>query len=141
MKEIKCCKTCGQSLRANWHTLSDKLAKALILFADKSRGEKARLSDVFKDTPNVTNFQKLRYFGLVEHFRKEQVWRISAKGYQFLRGDIAVPKKVMTVQNKVERFGKDEVFLSDILKENSGWQKVYKPIRLPIRTQQTELFG
>ena len=137
--EIKCCENCGQSLRANWHTFGEKMARMFVDFARTSNGEPMKLRDAFgNDTNRYCNFQKLRYFGVVVHHKGK--YQISAKGHQFLRGDIPIPKKVFTVQNKVERAGKDIVFLADVLKERAEWQKEHKSIRLPIRAKQVGLF-
>jgi hypothetical protein len=51
-------------------------------------------------TDQWSNFGKLRYFGLAHHAGKENPksgkWLLTDRGGAFLRGDIAIPRKVFT---------------------------------------------
>ena len=48
-----------------------------------------------------TNFQKLRFHALVAKTDDEGYWLITARGGQFLRGEVPVSKTVSTFRNKV----------------------------------------
>lgn len=137
MKEKLCCKECGQSLRSFWHSLSDKLARALRTFYACAGNAPKNLNSVGFDFSSRANFQKLAFWGLVVKCGGGE-WQITARGVQWLRGQITVPKKVYTVQNRVERVGKTEVFISDVLKQKEGWQKEWKSVRLPVRKQEKQ---
>lgn len=61
------------------------------------------------------NLQKLRFHGLIAHADENKLsgeWLITARGGQFLRGEIAVPKKVLVFRNKVFEHSKELVSIS-----------------------------
>jgi hypothetical protein len=54
-----------------------------------------------------TNFQKLRYWGLIEpvmgeNTRKGGYWKITRLGSTFLQGGCKIPKKVVMFRNKLD---------------------------------------
>ncbi len=105
----KTCPHCGASMRENWQALSPGLVACLVkaIRAVKASGRnRFHWHHDLQLTNNEShNFQKLRFHGLIAHAdeanHKSGYWLITARGGQFLRGEIRVPKKVKTFRNQV----------------------------------------
>lgn len=64
-----------------------------------------------------TNFQKLRYWGLIEKDAaspKGGEWRITALGLSFLNGDCSINDKVVMYRNVVVKFEGKDRFIGEI---------------------------
>ena len=66
-----------------------------------------------------TNFQKLRYWGLIsaaegENKRKGGYWRLTEKGRDFLLGNIKIPKKAITFRNEVQGFEGEYITFKEV---------------------------
>jgi len=117
MEKTKRCEHCGASLKAYWHLLTPGAVSALTKLLGavhhygrnsvhlhgemKAGGDPAwKLSDF-----EWNNFSILRFHGLAHQDEKKGnrsgYWLITARGGQFLRGEIAVPMKVKTFRNQV----------------------------------------
>lgn len=65
------------------------------------------LHELFDQYNLYNNFQKLRYFGLVHHYRnadKQKVrghWLITRNGWAFLRGELQMPKYLLVRENHI----------------------------------------
>ena len=88
------CECCGQTTKEYKHKLSRQLGESLIQFF--KYGGRAKLKDLHLNYSKRTNFQKLRYFGLVENDRKTGIWTLTDKGEQFVRATIRVQEFVWT---------------------------------------------
>ena len=103
------CGECGASLRARWEPLSSGLVRCLIkaLQAVKASNENRFHwhRDLRLSNNESHNFQKLRFHGLIAHAdpsnKKSGEWLITRRGGDFLRGEVAVPKKVLVFRNTV----------------------------------------
>lgn len=122
------CPHCGASMKMYWHRLTPGIIKALI----KARSHVYRTGinrfhlydDLVGDTELTTteqmNWTKLRFHGLVAKSRKDGAiesgyWLITSRGFQFLRGDIAIPKRVQTFRNKVVDHDPDRVDIGQVI--------------------------
>lgn len=71
-------------------------------------------------TSQWTNFQKLKYWGLIfphedKGVRKGGWWFITKRGLRFLRGDITLPKTVWMYRNKLVAVEPDQVHISNVV--------------------------
>ena len=84
------CPTCGAKIVRYRHTMNKALVTGLATLA--AAGGEASLADLGLTRNQVDNFQKLRYWGLVEKVHREDgtrvagVWRVTREGYAFLSG-------------------------------------------------------
>lgn len=102
------CPHCGAGMKSFYHTLTPGLVNSLIKAiqfvhgAGKNRFHTQR--DLKLSHNEAANFQKLRFHALVAHAEKNErsgYWLITARGGQFLRGEIAVPRRVKTFRNHI----------------------------------------
>lgn len=121
------CPHCGARQRAYWHSLTPGLVSALVklLIAvkhyNRNRIHIHQEMKAIKGSPfQLTDFEwnnmsALRFHALVAHADKENrrsgYWLITAKGGQFLRGEISVPKRVKTFRDKVIEHSPDLVHI------------------------------
>jgi len=85
------CPTCRAKIVRYRHTMNRGLVEGLVALAEA--GGEASLADLGLTRNQVDNFQKLRYWGLVEKVHRDDgtrvagVWRVTRAGYRFLVGD------------------------------------------------------
>jgi hypothetical protein len=73
-----------------------------------------------------SNFTKLRFHALVAKVdRKPGYWLITARGGQFLRGEIAVPQRVKTFRNKVLDHSREMIHILQLKGKVPEFQKEY----------------
>lgn len=102
MKLREKCNHCGTIIQSYSHSLNKPLVEALrqLYEFQKNHLKIANLQRDLALTKNqYNNFQKLQYFGLVEHETKG--WSVTAKGYKFIQGEIAISDKAMTFGGEV----------------------------------------
>ncbi len=126
----KHCEHCGACVESYKHRLSKGLVSSLYNFAlkVKASGKNTQhLTDVGLNNNQFTNFQKLKYFGLVEKSEKAGEWTITRKGRLFIAGEVAVENFAVTFRNVVEESSRDLVFVKDVLKDKTSdyWQKEF----------------
>jgi hypothetical protein len=99
------------------HKLTPGLVDALcaaIEFVHRSNHNRFHLQ---KDLPGLSksaynNFQKLRFHALVAKVDDAPgYWLITARGGQFLRGEIEVPRSVKTFRNKVVEHSRELIHI------------------------------
>jgi hypothetical protein len=104
------CAHCEADLELSKHSLAAMYVEALFKLRAAVRHYDRNSIHLRKDMPagspfgltfdQVTNFGKLRYFGLAHHADKENprsgLWLLTDRGAAFLRGEIAIPRKVFT---------------------------------------------
>lgn len=106
-----------------WHALTPGLVSILIkaiTFVKKTGVNEFHVhKDLLLNHFEASNFQKLRFHGLVAHAdpdaRRNGKWLITKRGGEFLRNEIAVPKKVKTFRNKVLEHSEELVKIGDFL--------------------------
>jgi len=115
------CKFCGAQVKEWWHALTPGLVEILFRFAagvnKKSRNEINLQLDITLDKNQYNNFQKLRFFKLVERVGKEGLWKLTPRGAQFLCGDVNIPYRVLTFRGAPITYSPDMVNIMDYLGE------------------------
>ena len=123
------CEHCGAALRKYWKPITPGLIDILIKFrsavVSSNRNKIHLLKDMSLDNVEYTNFQKLRYHGLVAKYKEKNAdgdriwqrgyWLLTRRGVQFLRGEIAIPQKVQTLRNRVVDHDGRMVTVADII--------------------------
>lgn len=106
IQQFERCPHCGASMKAYWQNLTPGLVSALIsaiVFVNKNNKNFFHLQkDLSLSKTQYNNFQKLRFHALVAKTEKAGYWLITKRGGQFLRGEIEVPKEVLTFRNRVK---------------------------------------
>lgn len=127
-EEVKKCPCCGATMRLNSHRLNKGLVNSLIKARQKvlsTRVNKFKAQNLDLSNIEYSNFQKLRYHGLIAKVRKENgshergFWLLTRRGNLFCKGLVAIPEKVGTFRNKIRKKSQEMVTLASIL-ENQG---------------------
>ena len=113
------CPHCGANMVLYPHTLGRGVVNALVRFAALGKGpqrpvEKGYLVNGMSYNQG-SNFQKLGYFGLVAKVPPERsgVWEVTRWGWEFIAGELRVPRKVWTYRGVVDHFEDDLVRIAD----------------------------
>ena len=112
------CLHCGAGMKAFWHQLSPGLVGVLIKaiqFVRTQNNNDFSIHDLSLSNTEYNNFQKLRFHALITKIDgKKGHWLITARGGQFLRGEIQIPKGVQTFRNKVLGHSDDLIHIRDL---------------------------
>ena len=127
MTDKKTCPHCGAKMVEYKHGLSKSLCRSLaavaIAFKDTQPHE---IKDMGLDYNHRCNFQKLRYWGLVEKMgdqgSKGGLWRITEYGMAFVKGLTSLPRFAWTYRGEVERLEGEQIMITDV---SGGWK--YRP--------------
>ena len=104
------CAHCGASMKIYKHSLTIGIVETLkkVALAIKTKGENdIHLQKEVELTNNqYNNFQKLRYFGLVHHVKKDGKvkagrWLITRNGWEFLKGNMRIRRWTKTFRNQI----------------------------------------
>lgn len=119
IKEV--CQHCGQSIMQHKHGLSRSLCDILMIIAQKHTAGVAfhPVRDVNLDKFQYTNFQKLRYFGLIVKVKDDEkraagFWALTGLAAAFLRGK-AIPKWKKTFNNRVVEASEELIRLEEVI--------------------------
>jgi len=88
------CPCCGREIVSYKHLLNSVLVSGLEALAEA--GGEASISELHLQTTVYNNFQKLRYFGLVEKVPKTRIYKITDLGRAFLNSAAPAPGFVVT---------------------------------------------
>jgi len=117
---MKVCKCCGAKMVEYTHTFSRGLARSLWLMAGHASG--VDISTLKMTHTMLANFQKLRYWGLVERVNKDSEkggeWKITELGSKFVKGDTVIFKKVTTYRANVKAFSGEQITFDEV---SDGW--------------------
>ena len=115
------CPTCGASTKAFIHSLTPGLVSILvkaIKYVHEHHKNNFHFKELNLSYTEASNLQKLRFHALLAHADKDNIksghWIITARGGQFLRGEIRVPRGVKTFRNKVIGYSEDTIHISDL---------------------------
>lgn len=126
-REEELCDHCGAKVVEYKHGLSKGLVASLVTFAQ--RGDAMKLAEAGLTYPQRCNFQKLRYWELVEKVGdpagKGGTWRLTEQGKKFLSGAVGLPHQVWTYRGRVRRYEGAEVTIRDVFK--GEWRYTYRP--------------
>lgn len=125
------CHTCGQKMRdarreyLNKHKLIMLKTAAGHVLA--KRKNDFSLSELSGEVNHYTNWQKLRYHGLIHHVRENGVkqrgrWFITPRGWAFLKGDVELPNYVLVKNNMVSEHSVEMIHVEDVYQ---GSEAVY----------------
>ena len=92
-KEVKHCNCCGAKIVVYPHTLSERLVDCMLKLYKKDNYA-SHLDDLGIDRKQNANFQKLRYFGLVEKKGTAGYWGLTYLGVEFIAGKVKVASQV-----------------------------------------------
>lgn len=111
------CPTCGTSLRVYRHKMNAGLMRG---FKELMRvGGVAKLSELKLSSIDFTNFQKLKYFGIVQkeflNGAATSRWCVTEKGQEFFHGVASIPSWVETFQNQVVKESEQTIFIFEKL--------------------------
>ncbi len=127
MEKRPICKECGARKAPEYrHTLTKSLVRGLRHFLEKHGMNEGELSEVNLTYSTRCNFQKLRYFSLVDKVGdpegKGGKWKVTGLGYAFATGDVRMASVAVTYRGKmIHRVGK-VVAIYNLL---DGW--TYRP--------------
>lgn len=117
------CILCGGSLKEYWHKITPILVNSLVVaykVVAKRQANYFNKHELELDHSEYGNFQKLRFHALIARYKvdgdwKKGDWLITSRGFKFLQGKIAIPKRVKTYKNKVIDHDTELVYLKDVV--------------------------
>jgi len=110
--EISVCPLCGRKITEYKHTINKTLVAGLAKL--NALGGRARIDKMGLDYTQFTNFQKLRYFGLIVSTNENSEWQITDQGIWFLQSRIQIPRFVITRNASVIRKSSELVFINEV---------------------------
>lgn len=124
------CSECGELhivpvlRREHLTKIKCQMLKTAALYVIKTGVNDFSLKELNEESNLYTNFQKLRYHGLVHYGRTATGarhtghWLITRNGWQFLRGELKLPKYVTVKDNHPLQGGRSDVLVGflDVLK-------------------------
>lgn len=106
------CPVCGRKTSDYKHKINKVLIAALAKL--NAVGGRATLQQLDLTNTRFSNFQKLRYFGLIYPTNKKGEWQITELGIQFLQGRKTIPDFVITRNANLVRKSEEQVFITDV---------------------------
>lgn len=94
------------------HTLNVPLVRCL--WSLHANGGPARLVNLPLNHSEIDNFQKLRYWDLVERVRPRGFWKITDLGKMWLLGGVKVYNRVRTVEGNVVGYDLPMMRITDV---------------------------
>lgn len=132
MSHKEFCPVCGQSIMEHKHTMSKAMAN---IFKMLPLHNPFHLQKDLNLTKNqYANFQKLRYWGLVERIiynDKSGYWQVTDHGRRFASNELAIPKTMITFNNHVRRAESPMIKISDCdgsWKNRNDYQREMTPV-------------
>ena len=120
--EPKRCPYCDAKMVEHKHGLSKGLLRCLVKLAKAGHGDQ-NLNDLGMNYSQQSNFQKLKYWGIVEkadpNCAKGGEWRITERGWSFVKGEIALQKSVFTYRGAVVGYEGKKLLIEEI---TGGWK-------------------
>ena len=116
MRQIKRCPHCDAKMVEYRHTFNKGLAHGLYeLWA--ADGGPISLRSLRLTRTQWTNFQKLRYWGLVGRIKHDGEWALTSQGLSFITQATPIQKWVWTYRGETIRFDGDTCFFHDVHEE------------------------
>lgn len=119
------CPYCGASLKEYWHKLTPLLVNGLVKMKQKIINKNENRihlqNDLNLSKTEYNNFQKLRFHGLIAHYKDKNgkkengYWLITKRGNEFLKGSLAIPSRVKTFRNHVIDHDDHLVHIADVI--------------------------
>ena len=113
MEIAKRCPHCEAKMVEYRHTFNKGLAHGLYeLFV--AGGGPINLRSLKLTRTQWTNFQKLRYWGLVSRTKEDGEWTLTAKGADFIIRGTTIPKWVYTYRGDTVRFEGEACIFNEV---------------------------
>lgn len=118
-KPVPICENCGAKMVKYKQALNKGLISALIKI-ERASISPVNVRDIGISHVQKCNFQKLKYFGLVEPFydddenKKDGVWQITPLGIAFLKNEVKVHKFAWTYRDEWVSWDGDLIGVNDI---------------------------
>lgn len=116
------CPHCGARMKKYWHSATPGLVFALIKVkkAVIAKGENKihPRFDAHFTANEWSNLTKLRFHALIAKSESRGYWLLTHRGSQFLLGNLAIPKRVLTWRNKVVDYDPEKVFVKDVVSDS-----------------------
>ena len=127
----------GAGMKAFWHTLNPGLVsilvKAIQFVHARGRNDFHLQKDLHLSVNEFSNFTKLRFHALVAKVNgKPGYWLITARGGQFLRGEVSVPLRVKTFRNQVKDHSPELVHIDELKGRIPMFEKEYAFEVMPV---------
>lgn len=124
--EVYVCSSCGAHSNKFWKRLSKGNVGALIklrrAIGQYNRNDIHIAQEVDLTYSERANFSTLRQHGMVAHIKDEKGnrvsgrWLLTKRGAAFLKGQLEVPLKVQTMNNKVIGHSEEYVTIEQVMK-------------------------
>jgi hypothetical protein len=114
----KVCECCGAKVVEYKHSFNQSLASSL--YKLYIQHEAANISKIGLTAVQWTNFQKLKYWGLVRKAEREDhtkiggVWELTQTGIDFVEKGTSIQKNVWSYRGRTVRQEGDSVFFTDL---------------------------
>jgi hypothetical protein len=123
---LACCPHCGNKTFELAHKLSkgliNSLIKVKIHILQSNQNKVHPIKDLKLKNFEYNNFQKLRYFGFIAHYKDKNTqkyiqgeWILTKNGNRFLMGLLASPIQIRTMNNVISGKSKQRIMISDAL--------------------------
>jgi len=117
---IEICDCCGAKLVKYRHRLNKLLLSALTRIYEKNKTEPFHLGEQGLTHSQRDNFQKMRYWQLVEKWQNEEgdrkggYWKITSTGELFIKGQISIAPIVWTFRAKFVSAEGAQVYIKEV---------------------------
>lgn len=132
--DAKLCPHCGAKMVEYKHGLSKGILRGLYKLAARGGGP-VNLNDLGLTYNQQSNFQKLRYWGLVEKVdplsEKGGDWKITASGIAFMKCEQAQPKYAWSYRGDAVRHSTETVMFDEVTegyKYRPEWARESVPV-------------
>lgn len=126
LKEGKAkCPCCERSMKAFGYSLNESLieyAGYIYDYCEYYKTNRFRSKDITPDHKFLSQFQKLKMFGIIRREKKSSYWVLTRVGKSFMQGRTVLPEKVWMFNNKVI-LESDEVVNVGQAKRTADWKK------------------
>lgn len=136
MSKPEICNHCGQKIKQAYkETLSKHKLTMLQTVARHVIATGVNdydLKDMVHNHNDYTNFQKLRFHGLVHHVKDSAGnkvrghWLITRNGWAFLRGQIELPKYVLVRENSIVERSPELIHVKDVYRGSEAITTVFE---------------
>lgn len=110
------CPLCGQRTAIYARTMRANQVLCLrLLNKNPYKFEGVKANEISDRTNLISDFSKLRHWGLIEPGKDPNTWKITARGIAFLEGKISVVKYVFIFDGKVVEQPEDSTVTQELL--------------------------
>lgn len=116
------CPHCDGKTVEHRHVMTKGLVSALTKFYEAGEG-KIALKDVDLTHNQHANFQKLRYWDLVQMSETAGQWYLTTYGRMFVNGELQIPKALWTYRTVVVETEDPKVFIYEVTDDQAYMKK------------------